>query len=464
MILGRGKNKKTIGIAGLIIASVGGVVAQEASEPSGVQMTLDLTQRFRAGDNLEHVASPSGSSAVSQTNLTFGVLSETRAQTLQGTFGGSFETGYLADDGGSVSQINDPFATLSYFTESINSNLLVNLSFQRSDVSDFTFTDSFTSEDFVIDGGTRDSTNAEIVYETGIGGPIGARIALNYTGRKFNDTTDPDLSDREVFTYDGKFRVALTRSAELQLLTKYREDQDDDAFDTLQTQTEFGFGLNYVLAAGTDIAATLTYNQLDTETTTSGVRSTATEEGLTFGLDVTHDMPNGNIVGSIKSDVVTSGRKNTFRLTRQFDLPRGAMSLTFGGSQTENGNLNPLYGIVYNQDFSTGSFTASLTQSTTTETDGDERLNSSLNASYSHQITEISSLSLEFGLSDSEVTEGTDDDLRRTDVGITYQRELNRDWNLNAGYRYRITERSGSADRKSNEIFAAVTRRFDLRP
>lgn len=464
MVLGWGKNRKSIGIAGLIIASVGGVVAQEASEPSGVQMTLDLTQRFRAGDNLEHIATPSGSSAVAQTNLTFGILSETRTQTLQGTFGGSFETGYMADDGGSVARLNDPFATISYFTESVNSSLTVGASYQRSDVSDFTFTDSFSPEDFVIDGGTRDSTNAEIVFETGLGGPVGARIALSYTGRDFQDTIDPDLTDREVFTYDGKLRLALTRSAELQVLTKYREDRDNDATETLQTQTEFGFGLNYVMSEATDFAVTLTHNQLETLTTTGGVRSSSIEEGLTFGLDVTHDLPNGNLVGSLKSDVVSSGRKNSYQLTRQFDLPRGAMSLTFGGSQTENGNLNPLYGVSYSQEFSSSSFSASLTQSSVTEVDGDERLNSRLRASYSKQITNISAINLDFSVNDSEITGGTGVDSRRTDVSVTYQRELTRDWNLNTGYRYRLTERSGSLDRKSNEIFASATRRFDLRP
>ena len=207
-------------IAGMtaIAISAGTVLAQSQQVPSGIQMTLDVIQRFSAGDNLSREQNPSGDSVLSTTELTFGVTSETRTQSLSLDIGADVRIGDLPDEGGSVSEITNPFAVFSYAQRAANTTLGFDFSFREIDLRDDVVTlldlETLETSDLVIDNGTRRQTDADLRFSMGVGGPVETNLRLRWTARDY-DSTNASLVDQDRLAFDGSVRLAATRNTDV---------------------------------------------------------------------------------------------------------------------------------------------------------------------------------------------------------------------------------------------------------
>ena len=100
----------------------------------------------------------------------------------------------------------------------------------------------------------------------------------------------------------------------------------------------------------------------------------------------------------------------------------------------------------------------SLNQSVTSDALANEQIDTSLSLGVTQEVTDLSSLSLDASLRDSNELGALGIDSRRVDISLTYRRELERDWDMVGGYRYSHSTQDGTVDRDSNTIFIGLER------
>ncbi|MBM7068982.1 hypothetical protein [Actibacterium sp. 188UL27-1] len=460
----RDARRKTLGLA-IVIGSVGGVVAQERQPPPGIEYTLDLSTGIVTSDNLENVADPNGRSTLSRTNLTFGARSQTKVSDLALTFGGRFEAGYFAQDDTTTSVFEDPFATLAYRREGANANFSFLGTYRETDVSrSRVVEDEFENEDLIEDDGTRVDTDLRFSFETNPQGPWGTDVDLRYRTRNFNGVTSDELTDTEFFSIDAGLRLLITPSATLRLTASQSQLIEDDDVETEQETTSYGANLVYEISRATRVNAGLSAVRIETEQDEAGGRSTDVDEGPSFNFGIEHDRPNGQISATFSNTLIRNGRRQTIRVARDLELKRGELSFSVGATQTNGNGFDPLLALTYSGDLKRGSYRIRFSQNANTDTDGDSFINTRLSANYRHEIDRVSGLELDLSLTESDAQGDDGTDRSRTNLGVTYTRDLTHDWQLRTGYEYGLTETNDGDGRRRNTLFATINRSFSLRP
>lgn len=465
-MLGAWSKRTTSGLAIVAVATVSTGFAQDggANDPSGLQLTLDLAQSLFVGDNLSNITAPTGTSSVLETDLTFGLKSETRVSSLALAIGGTFEVGYMADNGGNVSGFTDPTASLSYSRESKSAQFSLSGSYREREVGDTVITDEFTNEDLIVDNGDRVDTRLAFGLKTGVGGPWGADVSGSFAQTTYTGTTSTSLNDTETLSFSGRVWMKPNRATTISLTASQSESEKDDAANTVTERTRIGVSAELDVSAATQITASLFSSVLKTTSGIGVARASVVDDGLGFSFGVEHDLPNGGMTASYSRSVERGGERDTIRFSRSFDLPSGSFSFNIGGTKDSGQDFDPLYGFSLVQAMKSSRFTASLSQAASTDTDGDTSINSSLSVTYAHEITSLSSVEIFGRVSDSNVLTGPDPDQNRTSIGVAYNHALTKDWDLRTGYNYRKNTSGGATVLESNQLFATLSRSFNLRP
>ncbi|MEL6519331.1 MAG: hypothetical protein AAFQ66_00090 [Pseudomonadota bacterium] len=451
---------KTLGLA-LVIGSVGGVMAQERQPPPGIEYTLDVSTGIVTSDNLENVADPSGRSTFSRTNLTFGARSQTRTSNLALSFGGRLEAGHFAEDDDTTTQFENPFINLSYSQEAKRANFTFFGSYRETDINRSRIVeDEFENEDLIEDDGTRADTDLRFGIETDPGGTWGTSLDLRYRTRSFDGVTSDELTDTELFSITAGLRMLVTPTTTVRLTAFQSTFTDDDEDNTEQNTFRYGGSVSYDFTRTTRFNAGLFHVRLETDTDDD----TDVDEGPSFNFGVEHDRPNGVIAANFANNVVRNGRRQTLRVRRDYELKRGDLSFSVGATQTNGNGWDPLFGVTYQEDLKRGSYQLRLSQNGRTDTDGDSFTNTRFSANYRHDINSISGLELDLALTESEADAEDGTDRRRTSFGVTYRRDLTRDWQLRTGYEHRVSRTNDEDTRRTNTLFATINRSFSLRP
>ena len=80
------------------------------------------------------------------------------------------------------------------------------------------------------------------------------------------------------------------------------------------------------------------------------------------------------------------------------------------------------------------------------------------------ELSALSQLDLRVAFADIRETSGAaDGDSRRVSASASYNYSITDDWMLSTGVRHTNTSSDGSTTLRSNELFANVSRSFDLR-
>ncbi len=435
------------------------------AQESGLEITATIKETLRSSDNLERIANPSGRSTIAQTDLTFGLTSETQTQQLAAQFGGTIEAGYFADRDDNDPDFSQSFFNLNYAREVQSALLSFDAVYRKSDVRDTDFASDFDDRDLIVDQGELASYGLSFGLETGRDAPFGLTFDVALRERNYSNTTDEDLFDSETQSYDFAARFDLSQTATLRALAEYSEYDAQDSEDTLRESTSFGFGLGYEISPSLRFNGQITHDRTETTETLSGTRRQTVDQGPSYEFGLTLDRPNGTIGTRYNSIVRSTGRRSTFWLDRTLDLPRGGLEVSLGVTESDDTSSRAIGNLAYSHELPSGAFTANLSQSATTRNeDNDEAVRTSLTLGYDHQITAISRIGASANFADLNVISGTGNDTERSTFAITYSREVTRDWDLTTGFEHSYSKEDTQSNRTSNTVFLGLERSFSFRP
>lgn len=422
MMQGRGRRQ------GLALGAVllGGLTL--AHQGSGQELRFGFDQRFEASDNQTLAAPSPGSSVTSTSRLSFGYTAETVASTFE--FGGSGLLRASSGPGKGSVALEDPSLRLSYTRTAAEGEFRFSA---RARSSNIAFLRPF--EDFL------DPETGEFV-------PPEDLDDLTGTGKRISYGADVRLRLGDQARIGTTFRAGLSG-------TDYRGVTNPALVDNRRVSA--GVGLRFSLSAVTDATLDLGWSRYSNDDPLQPDRDTVTLAG---GLS--HDRPDGRLTARISAEK-RDGRATRYGIGfgRSYDLVRGGLSfgagVTWGDTASTqfNGNL------AWTHELPDGQIRLSLSHGLTTGTDDTTRRTTAATLGWQHQITEISSISFDMGLTDSRNL-GAGTSVRNATLGLGYSHQLTDDWALSAGYRHRQRDSAGVKAR-SNTVFLTLRRDFTTR-
>lgn len=438
-----------------------------ADEDQGITMTLGVEQRFEAGDNLALERPEEGSTALSTTSLTFGLLTETQNQSLSLTAGAKLREGSLPSNSDLDTGIVDPSLQLRYRREAANAEISVDGSYRQSDisftpaVSDFTDDagDIVLPEDFdeLQGSGTRTNYNLNARLVTGRDAPLGFVFEANTSGISYDQQT---ATLEDTFRYGASARANLRFNGVTTGFASYAFDhyETDDPQDTERDTHLFEVGVVREVSERATVEAAIGFADID-ESVLFGVENDTT--GATGRILLTYLMPDGVLTASYSTTQDQNGARHNVRVGRSLEFPRGLLSASIGATQKESGDPDLIGSLRYIHELPTGSFLVSVNRDVSVDSEDDERITTTAEVSYNHDINSLSSLGLDFSIGSAEGTTNSTE-TTRADVTASYNRELTEDWTMSTGVSYRVRDQEGSSTSDSTSVFLTLKRDFTL--
>lgn len=447
-----------IAIATAVIGTNAGLAqdTEARSSPSGM---LTLTTSLTADSNADLDAVSPGTTVTLAEILSLSITSETRSQVLAFSLGGALEA-EKEPGGGRSSGFADPSMRLSYMRDSANARFDFSADYRSTDVSDAVSSDELTPEDLIVDRGSLRTYGASVGLTYGIGGPLELGVTAATSVEDYSNTTDPDLIDSTRNTFgasaDLRFSPVTSGRAEVDVTQLDEEGTGSSDRDT----TRYSFSLTHDLRRGLTASGDVGYSE--TDITEAGVRST--EDSVFGGLGLRQELTNGAVTGRVWFDKRSDDPDRvSLRVGREIDLPDGALSGGLTLTRATGSDVGFLADLNYTKELPRGSLNVALSQSVTTDDDGDDVQLSSLSVGYLQEINSLSRLSLAMDVSRSEdAGEGTVTGRTRASFSATYSRELTADWDLNVGYRRRQTDETGGEKAESDAVFLNLSRGISL--
>jgi hypothetical protein len=443
-----------IAIATVVLSS-GGVFAQTTSPDTPVSVSLGLTTSIMADSNASlSVTSPGASLSIAE-NLSFGLISETRVQSLSLTIDGSLV--FEDTPAGRSFGLGDPNVALRYSRDAGNSALNLSVDYQSFDVTNAVTDEGATAADVASGEGTLVTSGFSVGVDLAKNAPLGYSIAASYDDRDYRDTTDPDLYDSMSTSISATANLRFSSTTGGGVTVGRDTDTYANAAGTDVVTTYYSFNGSHELARSLTLTASLGYRQIDT----TEAPLVTTSEGIFGTLDAVQDVPNGTIFGGL--DIDSSDANETFSLTMGRSLELRAGSLSASVTSTTGDAFGTLFlgEVDYSKEFATGAITFGLTQSISTDINGDDVKFSRIGLGYSQELTSASDLSLAFGLNEThDLASGVH--ATRTDFSATYRQELTPDWDLSVGYQRRQYSETGVGDASSDAIFLNLSRSIAL--
>ncbi|MCX7888544.1 MAG: hypothetical protein N2422_02295 [Rhodobacteraceae bacterium] len=450
---------KTAGIAALALTLIPtGTLAQDAGD-GGVVLTFGFDSSLTIDDNLTLAEGGSpGTSTVWDSRLSFRVQNTTQTQSLD--FQASSVLRWADLPGGATfNGVEEPTMRLSYRREGAASLLTVE-AFARS--VDLEFLGPLSDPGLPGNNiGTLRQTTARVTLETGIGRTIGTRLTAGYDDQNFVGTVDPDLFDTTTRDVGARvnFRVTPVATAFVDLGRTWYED--DDVGNKQETTDTLSVGVDYEIDRRTLVSASVGYSQVDT----TEFGGSSTNDGIVYSLGATRELRNGNASARLTSELDGTSSITTLTFGRSMELPRGTFSGELGFTRLANGSQGVIGSLAYRQDLNDDRIELRLDRTFFTD-DGDDKFDTRLGVTYSHEIDAISTLGVEFAygrVEDGGV--GAAPTEEEASLTASYSREIARDWNLEGGVVFRYSDDGavpGSA--QSNAVFLTLGRDFSFRP
>ncbi|WP_420862191.1 hypothetical protein [Algirhabdus cladophorae] len=391
-----------------------------------------------------------------RSDLGFDLSSRTRSQTFEMSLRGALDKFGDTDDGFSF---EDPEASLLYSIENRTTVLSFDANYISRKVDAFTLSDDLDDGDITLDDARRDDLGAGISMEFGRDEAFGATLSLRYADRSFSDTTSTTLLDSVTQSGNLGFRFEIDPLLTARLTYTYRDLDRDGGTDT-ETQ-RLSAGINYQITPS--LTADLAIGSSRVEQ--GGTADPNTNSGYSLDASLVKELPNGSLRGSFETDIDENGRRSTFRVDRNMELPRGTLNFGAGLSEdAETGETKPLYALSYEHELARGSLNASLAQSFTSTSDGDEVLRSRLSLGWQQELSSRSNFNSSVAWNVSEQQNGSDSDRSQFDFTVRYNHELSDRWSASAGYQYQRISEDNAEDDTSNEFFIGLTTSVNWRP
>lgn len=451
-------------LAALVAAAATGVSAQpvQQQEPAS-ELYLDVSSGLYSYDNYESLKEAEGTTRLWTSDLTLGFDNETAVEKLSFRAGGRFEAGDFAEHPDRTNQWKNVFTVMDYNRVSKNAYFQSNLSYRETDNGINLERDFETSSDLIVDQGTRSDAHAQFELGIGQGTPTWMATELSYHRRRYFDTTDGDLSDQDTIRFYGELGLGITRSASLLLTTSYRDRDDIDNINDDETHYSFGVGIQADLRPDLSFRGVLRYER-DEITDNSIDGDTDVEDGPTLDLSFRQDRPNGTLRFGLLGERDRNGLRTTVNVGRAMELPHGAVDFSFGVTSLEDGDIAPVWALMWQRDYRTRRITLNYNTSVFSDDDGSEIIRNRLGFALTQELTRFDGLELSVNFASADNFDSGDSEYRQAAANIQYYKEINRDLSFVTGYRHSLYDRAEDDTVTENEIFARIDKRFSLRP
>lgn len=432
------------GIAGLLAMLPFAALAQDA-DPSAPEARLTVGQQIAVEDG----------DLVGITPLDLSLRTGTRAQTLQFTLSAPIRLNDPDED--KTFALGDPLARLLYRRGARNSAIEAQFGYRENDLDREILFDDLANEFVILDGGRVAQTDAQLTYVFGREARLGGEFGLSWLKRDYSGTTDPNLDDSETRSANVVFYLEPTSTIRTRILANASRTDSEDGTDSRSDRYGVGASLQVDKVTNLDVELARTNIRRDEE---DGTREEARGPSLRLGL--TRSRPLGDWSLSFGSEPGTAGRREDFNIGRSLKMRGYDLSAQVGVTRFQ-GNYDPIFQIAYSQQITRLSeIQASLRRASATDDDGDEALNTDISASYSRQISAVSSIGANLRYRESEVQSGDREDAKTVSFGLDYSRALPNDFSLVLGASViRSTDSNGERD-DEERIYLGLNRSFDF--
>ena len=380
----------------------------------------------------------------------------TRVQTLEFSLSAPFRLNDPDED--RIFTLGDPQGRLLFRRGAKNSAIEAELGYRENDLDREILFDDLANDFVIVDSGRVAQTDARLTYVFGREAKLGGEFGLSWLRRDYSGTTDPDLTDSETRRGNIAFYLEPTPLIRARVLAQASRTDGDN---TDSRTDRYGTGASLQVDKLTNLDVELARTNIRREESDGTLEET---EGLSLRLGLTRSRPLGDWSLSFASEPGTSGRRENFTIGRSLDLRTYDLSGQIGVTRFQ-GNYDPIFQIAYSQPINRlSSFQASLRRASSTDEDGDEALNTDISASYSRQISDVSSIGANIRYRESQVQSGESDDARSVSFGLDYSRALPNDFSLVAGAN--IIRSSDDSDENSDEerVYVGISRSFTFLP
>lgn len=433
-----------------------------------MSLTLGVEQRLETGDNLGLETPEEGTTTLSTTTLNFGLNTATANQSLGVNAGFKLRAGELPSNSDIDTGFVEPQLSFNYTRQGANAVFDVDGSYRESDISFTPGVGDFVDENGVIvlppdfedleGSGTRRNYSLNTSLETGLNAALGFVFDAGVSGISYDEQS---ASLEDIFRYTAGVRANLRFSEVTTGFVAYDFDhfESDDAQNTERDTNSIEVGVSQELSRRASFEAAIGFSDIDEEL--NGISSSSS--GATGRLSFDYLMPDGSINTSYSTTRDQDGARHTINVGRTFNLPNGVFAIEIGATQEESGDPDLIGSLNYTRELPTGVIRAGLNRNVTTSSEDEERITTTADVGYDHEINNVSSIGFDLSFGLSEQTGGVNnDDTRRTDVSATYNRRVTEDWSMSTGVEYRIRDEDTSGKSDSTSIFLTLNRDFNL--
>ncbi len=439
----------------VLVCVTPGVHAQDATP--GILATLDVTQRLEWSDNPD-LDVDGDSDFYGRTILGFGLESATSIQNFALNLGTDIEE--FRDTNDQNFDFDNSFARLDYSRATRNASAGANLRYRQSDVDgDFTFTDQDFDQDSNIitqTDGTRKVFGYALRGAVGEEAPLGASFDWDYNEINFEDTDD---FDNTLDQFSGQVDFRVDPRVTLSLTGRYLDFDTEDPDGTDRKEKDIGLASEFAVTPILTLDARLSYTDIERRGGTN-----QDDDGISGEIGVTREMPNGTLGLRYASEVFanTDGRRSFLAVSRNMDLPLGALDVSVGVTGADAVGSDPLIEANYRYDLPAAQLTFGLRQRVVVDDEDNEDINTSLRAAYDQEINLVSSFGVSLNFFDRNALDNDEDDAQRIEIGLNYRHDLTEDWGVVSGISYTALDEEDSDDRDRTTIFVGLQRSFSL--
>jgi len=452
--MGRGKTKTLQASIAVTTVAFSAVVAYAQTPNSPLTVDLSFSTSLEINTNPGLSSGPASTEFSLSEDLSFTLRNETSLQLLEITG----ETGFALTStvgGGSSVSVESPMVELTYARGSANADLEVNSSYWSGDVTSSFDADPTSSVFLIVDTGTLVIADHALAINWGLNAPIGFSLNADYAGLFYDGTTNPELFDSTTTTLAASANVRFSPVTTGSFTALVEDYTSNDAFSTNSLTNEYTFQVDNQLANGLLLSGNAGFR--DTSTTASG--TTTTEDGFFAGVDLTQPVSNGTYFGGIQFDGSESASSTAVTLGRSLDLVDGSISASVTADVVAGASTQILGTASYLKELSDGSITVDFSQSLTENSLSEDVKLSNIGIAYEKNLNSSSDLNLAFDFSRSEdAGVGAAVTLNRSTLSASYSRELTPSWGLSVGYAREQNSGSAISSASSDSVFLTLTK------
>ena len=434
----------------LLLATAPCAVAQETG---GIQSNFTFGQRFEDRDE-SGFTGPSDAGRRSVTTLSFAASSETRTQRVSVDAATEATKNFTTDDDVSFEGTN---AGLDYTLSNRDLALTFGARYRRDEIDDLTFDSTIVDEGVVTGEGLREVVTLSSRLEFGRASRVSGSVGYIFERSEFSETFDASLNDSDRRRIGAQLNFAVTGSASIGTFINFSEIDEKGAGAIDRETWRIGVNTSYSVSPATTWNADVAF----TEDETSGEGFLTVTDGLTYGIGVEAERPNGIISARFDEITTINGKRRTLTFGRTLQFPRGDLNVSIGGTKTEGFDTQLLANLTYNYELDRlSNFSVTLSQTGDINSSNSEVVNTRLNVVYARALTQRSSTRASLAVVDENVLELGASNQRTIQFDIAYNFDIGADWDLTTGYQFSSVRFEGEEDRDVKTFFVGVQKNF----